>query len=143
MIRDLQASIAFVFLFIWIWMENVSLHIRLVEKLWLLFFFIFTTKLSLEKANIWFKKIKVESCYLTDILVMKIVKKFYKLNFLTLQEGASGMDIDGDRAETIITFYPHHTSHRKLLRTLQLTCTQVWFIIWIVSSRSSYFSIEK
>ena len=49
---------------------------------------------------------------------------------------------DRDRADTVITFH-HPPPTRNFLRTLELTCTQVWYIIRIVSSSPSYFCTEN
>ena len=49
---------------------------------------------------------------------------------------------DRDRADTIITLY-HHTTTRNFLSTLELTYTQVWYIIGIVSSSPTHFHSEK
>ena len=46
-----------------------------------------------------------------------------------------------DRADTIITFHPHHI--KLFLRTLELTYTQVWYIIGIVSSSPTHFHSER
>ena len=51
---------------------------------------------------------------------------------------------DRDLADTIITF--HHqplATTRIFLRTLELTFTQVWYIIGIVSSSPTHFHSEK
>ena len=52
---------------------------------------------------------------------------------------------DRDRADTIIQrsyfhFPPHHS---KLFKHLELTYTQVWYIIGIVSSSPTHFHLEK
>ena len=49
---------------------------------------------------------------------------------------------DRDRADTIITFHHHH-HHRKLFKHLEVTYSQVWYIIGIVSSSPTYFHSEK
>ena len=51
---------------------------------------------------------------------------------------------DRDRAGTVITL-PHHTTTppKNFLRTLELTYTQVWYIIGIVSSSPTDFHSEK
>ena len=54
---------------------------------------------------------------------------------------------DRDRADTIITL-PHHTIHpptlhRKLFKHLEVTFSQVWYIIGIVSSSQTHFHSEK
>ena len=48
-----------------------------------------------------------------------------------------------DRADTIITLPPHHHHHRKLFKHLEMTYTQVWYIIGIVSSSPTDFHSEK
>ena len=50
---------------------------------------------------------------------------------------------DRDRADTIITLYHHTTTTRNFLSTLELTYTQVWYIIAIVSSSPYDFHSEK
>ena len=42
--------------------------------------------------------------------------------------------------DTIITFHHHH---RKLFKHLEMTYSQVWYIIGIVSSSSTHFHSEK
>ena len=49
---------------------------------------------------------------------------------------------DRDRADTIITLY-HTTTTTNFLRTLELTYTQVWYIIGIISSSLTHFHSEK
>ena len=47
-----------------------------------------------------------------------------------------------ERADTIITLY-HTTTTTNFLSTLELTYTQVWYIIGIVSSSPTHFHSEK
>ena len=42
-----------------------------------------------------------------------------------------------------LTFHHHHTTTSKFLRTLELTYTQVWYIIGIISSSPTHFHSEK
>ena len=49
---------------------------------------------------------------------------------------------DRDTADTTITL-PHHQTTKNFLSTWELTYTQVWYIIGIVSSSPSYFCTEN
>ena len=48
---------------------------------------------------------------------------------------------DRDRADTIITFHPPPTEN--FLSALEVTYTQVWYIIGIVGSSPTHFHSEK
>ena len=48
-----------------------------------------------------------------------------------------------ERVDTIITQPHNHHHHRKLFKHLEMTYTQVWYIIGIVSSSPTDFHSEK
>ena len=46
-------------------------------------------------------------------------------------------------SDTKITFHPHHNTIKNFLSTIEVTYTQVWYIIRIVSSSLTHFHSER
>ena len=82
----------------------------------------------------WLNKLILKKCDFQNICQALSISQSLNLS-LSLR--------DRDRADTIITLPHHHHHHQKLFKHLEVTYSQVWYIIGIVSSSPTHFHSEK
>ena len=114
-------------------------------------FYFNVTRLYLKCKLIWKEILFIDLRSRTYLYLSKIFEiiEFY-INIDCCQALSISQSINlslslRDRADTIITFHPstHHHHHRKLIKHLEVTYSQVWYIIGIVSSSPAHFHSEK